>query len=330
MIFIAEWKQMLFLACPIMKDLRSLVWSGLFVNDFSRDIMLATSQEYIEMKMALTNAELRSDQVNAQMKKLDEVMARTEELLFQMIPKAIAERLKRGETYMETCEVFPSVTMLFSDIVGFTVICSRIKPHEVVMFLNNLYTLFDFLVDQNAVYKVETIGDAYLIVAGCPNKAANHALKICDMAFDMMDGIKILKVPGSGDDIHMRIGIHSGPVVAGVVGLKMPRYCLFGTNVGLTEKFESNSKPDMIHISEKTIEHLSSQYKMEERNEEGLKMKLGGLKSFFLTSKDNRKPLQEAIIKALLPTEKEAPKVGKKEEKKKEEKKDAAAGKKTE
>ena len=66
-------------------------------------------------------------------------------------------------------------------------------------------------------------GDAYLIVAGCPNKAANHALKICDMAFDMMDGITILKVPGSGDDIHMRIGVHSGPVVAGVVGLKMPR-----------------------------------------------------------------------------------------------------------
>ena len=122
MVFIPEWKQILFLACPIMKDLRSLVWTGLFVNDlsmhdYSRDIMLATSQEMIEMKMALANAELRADQVNAQMKKLDEVMARTEELLFQMIPKAIAERLKRGETYMETCEVFPSVTMLFSGIV---------------------------------------------------------------------------------------------------------------------------------------------------------------------------------------------------------------------
>ena len=92
------------------------------------------------------------------------------------------------------------------------------------MFLNNLYTLFDFLVDQNQVYKVETIGDAYLIVAGCPVKATNHALKICDMAFDMMDGISMLKDPGTGKDVQMRIGCHSGPVVAGIVGLKMPRY----------------------------------------------------------------------------------------------------------
>ena len=112
----------------------------------------------------------------------------------------------------------------FSDIVGFTVICSRIKPHEIVMFLNNLYTLFDFLVDQNQVYKVETIGDAHLIVAGCPVKSTNHALKICDMAFDMMDGIKLLKDPGTGKEVEMRIGCHSGPVVAGIVGLKMPRY----------------------------------------------------------------------------------------------------------
>ena len=93
-----------------------------------------------------------------------------------------------------------------TDIVGFTTICSRIQPPEVVMFLNTLYTLFDFLVDQNQVYKVETIGDAYLIVAGCPVKTTNHAVKICDMAFDMMDSIKMLKDPGTGDAVEMRIG----------------------------------------------------------------------------------------------------------------------------
>ena len=101
------------------------------------------------------------------------------------------------------------------------------------MFLNNLYTLFDFLVDQNQVYKVETIGDAYLIVAGCPVKATNHALKICDMAFDMMDGISMLKDPGTGKDVQMRIGCHSGPVVAGIVGLKMPRYSSYQTMINV-------------------------------------------------------------------------------------------------
>merc|ERR1711962_774448 len=327
MVFMDAWECILFLACPMMKDLNHLIWSGLFINDlsmhdYSRDIMLATTQEKIQMKMTLQTMEKKSAKLDEQQKKLAEVMKKSDDIIAQMLPKAVADDLAKGKSNADICKSYDCVTMLFSDVVTFTVICSKLKPIQVVTLLNNMYTLFDFLCDQNAVYKVETIGDAYLIVAGCPNKAANHALKICDMAFDMMDGIKILKVPGSGDDIHMRIGIHSGPVVAGVVGLKMPRYCLFGTNVGLTEKFESNSKPDQIHISEKTIEHLSSQYKLEERLEEGLKMKVGNYRSFFMNSKENRRPLQEAIIKALLPTADEGPKIDdkkKKDEKKKEE-----------
>merc|ERR1719323_1972139 len=327
MVFMKEWDCMLFLACPMLPKLENLIWTGLFVNDlsmhdYSRDIMLATTQEKIQLKMLLSAAEAKADKLEAQQKKLNEVMKKSDDLISQMLPKQVADELAKGKTNAEICKAYECVTMLFSDIVTFTVICSKLKPIQVVQLLNNMYTLFDFLCDQNAVYKVETIGDAYLIVAGCPVKAANHALKICDMAFDMMDGITMLKVPGSGDDIHMRIGVHSGPVVAGVVGLKMPRYCLFGVNVGLTEKFESNSKPDKIHISETTIEHLSSQYKTEERTEEGLKMRLNGLKSSFLVSKDNRKPLQDAIIKALLPTDKEAPKIGKEKEKKDDKKKD--------
>merc|ERR550532_2410263 len=333
MVFMTDWDQMLFLACPIMKDLQNLVWSGLFVNDlsmhdYSRDIMLATTQEKIQMKMLLAAAEAKGAKLETQQKKLADVMKKSDDLISQMLPKQVADELAKGKTNEEICKTYEVVTMLFSDIVTFTVICSKLKPLQVVQLLNNMYTLFDFLCDQNAVYKVETIGDAYLIVAGCPNKAANHAIKICDMAFDMMDGIQILKVPGSGDDIHMRIGVHSGPVVAGVVGLKMPRYCLFGVNVGLTEKFESNSKPDKIHISEKTQELLSAQYKVEERTDEGLSMKVGGYRSFFLNGKENRRPLQPAIIKALLPSADEGPKIDekkKKDEKKKEEPKKADA-----
>ena len=327
MAYIEEWQQMLFLACPIMKDMNNLVWSGLFVNelsmhDYSRDIMLFGSMEQIEMKMALQGAEIKAANLANQVKKFEETKKKTEKILSQMLPKQVADDLKSGKSPMDTCEAYPEVTMLFSDIVTFTVICSRIQPIEVVMLLNNLYTLFDFLVDQNAVYKVETIGDAYLIVAGCPVKAANHYLKIVDMAFDMMDGIKMLRDPGTGKDIGMRIGCHTGSVVAGVVGLKMPRFCLFGVNVGLTEKFESNSKPMRIHISEPCKALLPAQYKLEERTAEAepeLAAKVGGMKSYFLNSKDGRNPLKEAVIKALLPKDTEKPKMDTKD--KKEEKK---------
>merc|ERR1712172_183975 len=333
MVFMKEWDAMLFLACPMLPKLENLIWTGLFVNDlsmhdYSRDIMLATTQEQIQMKMLLDAAEKMTALLESQQKKLGEIMKKSDDLISQMLPKKVADDLAKGKSNEEVCEAYEMVTMLFSDIVTFTVICSHLKPLQVVQLLNNMYTLFDFLCDQNAVYKVETIGDAYLIVAGCPNKAANHAIKICDMAFDMMDGISMLKDPSNGEAIHMRIGCHSGPVVAGVVGLKMPRFCLFGINVGLTEKFESNSKPDQIHISEKTQELLSSQYKVEERTDEGLSMKVGGYRSFFLNSKENRRPLQPAIIKALLPTADEGPKIDekkKKDDKKKEEPKKADA-----
>merc|ERR1711971_1069811 len=332
-VFMKEWDAMLFLACPMLPKLENLIWTGLFVNDlsmhdYSRDIMLATTQEQIQMKMLLDAAEKKAALLESQQKKLGEIMKKSDDLISQMLPKKVADDLAKGKSNEEVCEAYEMVTMLFSDIVTFTVICSHLKPLQVVQLLNNMYTLFDFLCDQNAVYKVETIGDAYLIVAGCPNKAANHAIKICDMAFDMMDGISMLKDPSNGEAIHMRIGYHSGPVVAGVVGLKMPRFCLFGINVGLTEKFESNSKPDQIHISEKTQELLSSQYKVEERTDEGLSMKVGGYRSFFLNSKENRRPLQPAIIKALLPTADEGPKIDekkKKDDKKKEEPKKADA-----
>merc|ERR1712038_2040810 len=336
MVFMKEWDCMLFLACPMLPRLENLIWTGLFVNDlsmhdYSRDIMLATTQEQIQMKMLLDAAEKKAAQLESQQKKLGEIMKKSDDLISQMLPKKVADDLAKGKSNEEVCEAYEMVTMLFSDIVTFTVICSHLKPLQVVMFLNNLYTLFDFLVDQNQVYKVETIGDAYLIVAGCPVKATNHALKICDMAFDMMDGISMLKDPGTGKDVQMRIGCHSGPVVAGIVGLKMPRYCLFGLNVGLTEKFESNSQPMKIHVSEPCKQLLSAQYKCEQRDDAEVREKCGGHMSYFLVSKDGRQPLRPEVIKALLPTAAEMPSVGapKAEEKKadapkKEEKKEDA------
>ncbi|XP_076136810.1 soluble guanylate cyclase 88E-like [Alosa pseudoharengus] len=111
---------------------------------------------------------------------------------------------------------------------------------QVVDMLNEIYIVFDTLSEKHNVYKVETIRDAYMVVAGVPNKTTFHAHHICDMALDMLSSIDHLKDPSTGDNIQIRVGIHSGMVVAGVVGLKMPRYCLFGDTVNTASRMESN------------------------------------------------------------------------------------------
>ena len=119
-----------------MKDLNNLVWSGLFVNDlsmhdYSRDIMLATTQEKIQMKMLLSAAEAKAANMEKQQKKLGEVMKKSEDLISQMLPKSVADELAKGKTNEEICKSYDLVTMLFSDIVTFTVICSKLKPLQV-------------------------------------------------------------------------------------------------------------------------------------------------------------------------------------------------------
>ena len=119
MILIQEWNQMLFLACPIMNDLSNLMWSGLFVNelsmhDYSRDIMLATSQQSIEMRMALANAEKRSGQYAAQLKRIDDLVEKNDKTFYHCLPKEISDKMQRGGSYLDGCGVFESVTMLYA------------------------------------------------------------------------------------------------------------------------------------------------------------------------------------------------------------------------
>lgn len=130
-------------------------------------------------------------------------------------------------------ESFDMVTIYFSDIVGFTTISAYSSPFEVVQLLNDLYTMFDDICDDHDVYKVETIGDAYMVVSGLPIRNGNkHAGEIATMALNLLHHcgqFKINHLPGI--PLRLRIGIHSGACVSGVVGSKMPRYCLFGTRL---------------------------------------------------------------------------------------------------
>lgn len=190
--------------------------------------------------------------------------------------------------------MFDSVSILFSDVVTFTEICSRITPMEVVSMLNAMYSIFDTLTEQNNVYKVETIGDAYMVVSGAPEKDLNHAEKVCDMALDMIEAITDLKDPSTGQHLKIRVGVHSGAVVAGIVGLKMPRYCLFGDSVNTASRMESTSLAMKIHISQSTKDLLGPSYKVEERGEIDVKGK-GCMKTYWLEERENRKPFAHII-----------------------------------
>ncbi|KAK7475323.1 hypothetical protein BaRGS_00033470, partial [Batillaria attramentaria] len=202
-------------------------------------------------------------------KAVEEEKAKNIELLHEIFPPSIATKLWKGES-VEPMKV-DDVSMLFSDIVGFTAICSTATPMQVVNMLNSLYTGFDTFCVQLDVYKIETIGDAYCVAGGLHRKSRYHAQQIAWMAMRMMSAARNEK-SHDGNTIKMRIGIHTGSVLAGVVGSKMPRYCLFGNNVTLANKFESGSEPLRTHISPTTYKLLQPTpgFKYEPRSRESL------------------------------------------------------------
>ncbi|KAL1431383.1 hypothetical protein MTO96_014235 [Rhipicephalus appendiculatus] len=147
-------------------------------------------------------------------------------------------------------EKFETVSCLFSDIVGFTNMCGSCAPMDIVRLLNKLYLQFDNLSNVHGVYKVETIGDAYVVVAGVPDFVEDHADRLVAMGLDMITATKSVLNPVSGEPIQMRIGVHTGYATAGVVGMTMPRYCLFGNTVTLANKTESLSKPSRVNVTQ--------------------------------------------------------------------------------
>ncbi|ULU13673.1 hypothetical protein L5515_002334 [Caenorhabditis briggsae] len=155
-----------------------------------------------------------------------------------------------GLSHVRWREEFADCTLLFTDIVTFTNICALCTPYDVVTLLNDLYLRFDRLVGLHDAYKVETIGDAYMIVGGVPEHCENHAERVLNISIGMLMESKLVLSPITHKPIKIRLGVHCGPVVAGVVGIKMPRYCLFGDTVNVANKMESNGIQCKIHVSE--------------------------------------------------------------------------------
>ena len=187
--------------------------------------------------------------------------ARVEELLLNVLPADIAQRLQSDRGSI--ADHFDDASILFADVVDFTPLSSRLDAREVVELLDRLFTSFDELVDRHDVEKIKTIGDCYMVAAGVPRPRPDHALALAELAFEMHDCAKNCLPEGAEHNLRLRIGISSGPVVAGVIGRRRFLYDLWGDTVNMASRMESHGTPDEIQITRSTWELLRDDFMVE-------------------------------------------------------------------
>jgi PAS domain S-box-containing protein len=205
----------------------------------------------------------------------------TEQLLLNILPESIAQQLKRYPSTI--ADSFEAVSVLFADIVGFTEFSARTSPKELVIVLNLIFSKFDQLAERHSIEKIKTIGDAYMVVAGLPTPRPDHALAIAEMALDMQ--AEMVKIgEQTGEVFKLRIGINSGPVVAGVIGIKKFFYDLWGDTVNVASRMEAQGVDGAIQVTAATYELLRDKYLFEERGVISVKGK-GHMNTYLLTGR---------------------------------------------
>ncbi|CAB9517983.1 Receptor-type guanylate cyclase gcy [Seminavis robusta] len=237
---------------PYIRNVQEMQSFGLFMNDlplhgFQRDSVFLS--EYI------THEADRAQSLDKLSRKLEIEQELSQTLLYNMLPVSVADDLRKGHT-VEPKE-FEHVTLFFSDIVGFTSICDQVDPWSVIDLLNQLYSCMDYLAEKFKLYKVETIGDAYMCCSGLPFPDENHAENIANFAVAVMECVQHIKSPvDCTTPINLRIGIHTGNCTAGVVGTRSPHYALFGDMINTTSRHESTGLPGKIQCSSELFGRL--------------------------------------------------------------------------
>jgi adenylate cyclase len=188
--------------------------------------------------------------------------ARAEGLLARVLPAPIVRRLKRGQTVI--ADHLETVTVLFADIVGFTPLAAKLSPASIVELLDTIFTRFDALAAEHGVAKIKTIGDAYMAVAGAPERCPDHAERAARLALAMRTYVGEL-ARERGIELSMRIGLHTGEVVAGVIGIQRFAYDLWGDTVNTASRMESHGQPGAIQLSPTTRDALGGRFAIRER-----------------------------------------------------------------
>ena len=225
---------------------------------------------------------LRFAQLQAEKELVEREKEKSEKLLLNILPGAIAGRLKSGEKTIANGH--ETVSVMFADLCGFTALSRKTNPANLVEMLNSIFTAFDLIVEKHGVEKIKTIGDCYMMVGGLPTHRDDHAQVVADAALEMVAALEHLNQV-NGTDLKMRVGIHTGPVVAGVIGKIKFTYDLWGDTVNVASRMESSGLPGMVHLSEQTQEALKGKFLLEERGFVECKG-LGQVKTFFLKGRE--------------------------------------------
>nr|XP_023019208.1 soluble guanylate cyclase 89Db-like [Leptinotarsa decemlineata] len=287
--YIRDINSIIYLCSPIINDLGDLKDQALYLNDLnphglSKELVLAEWQHNSKLEVMFDEAEQRSNELDTNYTLLETWKRRGDELLYSMIPKTVADRLRTTKSSLSTCEAFEEVTILFCELVGLT--SQTVKETMVVVStMNTVFSCFDSLLDKLQVYKVETVGQIYMAASGAPERTRFHAQNIAELALEMLKAIKNMTCAGK-TEVQLRIGIHSGPAVAGVVGIKVPRYCFFGDTVNTASRMQSTSEPGKINITSYTKTLLPKEkYKTQSRGSVYVKGK-GEMQTFWLLEND--------------------------------------------
>jgi len=214
---------------------------------------------------------------------ISEEKAKSDKLLLNILPVRIVNDLK--ETGITEPEVFDNVTVYFSDIVGFTKLSSHLDPKFLIDELNDIFTAFDNIIEKNQCERIKTIGDAYLAVCGLPVENELNAVNIINSAIEIIDYLKERNIE-SKVEWKIRIGIHSGKVIGGVVGIKKYIYDVFGDTINTAARMETNSEPMRINVSETTYKLTKNDFKYIER--EPIKLKGKGMQKMYFIELNER------------------------------------------
>ncbi|MCB1201510.1 MAG: ammonium transporter [Leptospiraceae bacterium] len=261
-------------------------------GDLSRDVPVEPfteigqiAQRYNEVLGKVRDTLAENDTAREQIVEAFEQIAaeqvRAEKLLLNILPDSVAQELKENRNKI-IAQSFQEVTILFADIVGFTSLSEKMRPEKIVDLLNRIVSVFDRLTDKYQLEKIKTIGDAYMVVGGLPLPVPGHAENVANFALEIQEQIKKFKFK-DGKSLQMRVGIHTGPVVAGVIGEKKFVYDIWGDSVNTASRLESHGVAGKIQISERTASLIKDKFNIEHRGKIELKGK-GSIESFFLTA----------------------------------------------